>query len=87
MIEVGVRELRNALSGYLRRVRSGETILVTDRGAPVARLIPAGIPESIARLIAEGRVTWSGETFRPPRRRITLEPGPPLSDYIAEDRG
>lgn len=86
MIEVGVRELKNSLSSYLRRVRQGETVVVTDRGVPVARVIPAGVPEHIAQLMAEGRVTWSGKKFVPPRRVPRLTPGPPLSDYIAEDR-
>ena len=86
MVEVGVRELKRGLSKYLRRVRAGETIVVTDRGEPVARIIPVGIPEGIAKLMAEGRVTWSGKPFRPPKP-VPIAPGPPLSDYIAEDRG
>lgn len=86
MIEVGVRELKNSLSRYLRRVREGETIVVTDRGRPVARIVPTGVPEHIAKLIAEGRVSWSGERFVPPDNPIVPKPGPPLSDYIAEDR-
>lgn len=38
MIAVGVRELKNRLSEYLRLVRNGEEILVTDRGEVVAEL-------------------------------------------------
>jgi len=38
MITVGVRELKNRLSEYLRLVRAGEEILVTDRGEVVAEL-------------------------------------------------
>ena len=38
MVSVGVRELKNRLSEYLRMVRRGETILVTDRGKPLAEL-------------------------------------------------
>ena len=86
MIKVGVRELKNSLSSYLRRVRSGETVVVTDRGVPIARVIPAGMPEHIPNLMAERRITWSGEKFIPPDRVPRLTPGPPLSDYIAEDR-
>jgi len=86
MEEVGVRELKGALSRYLKRVRAGETIVVTDRGEPIARIIPVGIPEGIAKLMAEGRVTWSGKPFTPPEP-VRIAPGPPLSDYIAEDRG
>lgn len=86
MIEVGVRELKNSLSSYLRRVQGGETLVVTDRGVPVARMIPAGVPHQIAKLMAEGRVTWSGKKFIPPRKVPRLGTGPSLSDYIAEDR-
>ncbi|MFN2388824.1 MAG: type II toxin-antitoxin system Phd/YefM family antitoxin [Actinomycetota bacterium] len=86
MIEVGVRELKNSLSGYLRRVREGETLVVTDRGVPVARMIPAGVPHQIATLMAEGRITWSGQKFVPPRKVPRLGAGPSLSEYIAEDR-
>jgi prevent-host-death family protein len=39
---VGVRELRQNLSKYLARVRAGENLTVTERGAVVARLVPAG---------------------------------------------
>lgn len=38
MKAVGIRELKNRLSEYLRLVRNGEEILVTDRGEVVAEL-------------------------------------------------
>jgi len=42
MKTVGVRELKNRLSEYIRHVRSGEGVLVTDRGQVVAELAPPG---------------------------------------------
>ena len=42
MKKVGLRELKNRLSAYIREVRSGKTIFVTDRGEVVAELIPPG---------------------------------------------
>jgi antitoxin (DNA-binding transcriptional repressor) of toxin-antitoxin stability system len=42
MRRVGIRELKNRLSEYIRRVRSGEGVLVTDRGEVVAELGPPG---------------------------------------------
>ena len=42
MKAVGLRELKNRLSEYIRQVRSGEGLLVTDRGEVVAELIPPG---------------------------------------------
>ena len=44
MKAVGVRELKNRLSEYLRAVRGGEQVLVTDRGQVVAELRPPGQP-------------------------------------------
>lgn len=87
MIEVGVRRLKNSLSRYLKLVQEGETIVVTDRGKAVARLIPSGVPSNIAKLMAEGRITWSGKRFTPPENSPVLKPGAgSLADYIAEDR-
>ncbi|HWQ22472.1 MAG TPA: type II toxin-antitoxin system prevent-host-death family antitoxin [Gaiellaceae bacterium] len=65
---VGVAELRQNLSRYLRRVARGERLLVTDRNRPVAELgpPPTGARE-LDRLIAEGRVSR-------PRRRGLPEP-------------
>lgn len=42
MKSVGLRELKNRLSEYVRAVRSGEGVLVTDRGDVVAELLPPG---------------------------------------------
>lgn len=61
MHTVGVRELRQQLTRYLRRVAAGETLRVTERGRAVAVLAP--LPEAAgaaARLVAAGRA-------RPPR--------------------
>lgn len=47
MESAGVADLKARLSEYLARVKSGEEVLVTDRGRPVARLVPVCI-ETIA---------------------------------------
>ena len=54
---VGVRELRQNLSVYLERVRAGERLEVTDRGHPVAFLVPATRKGLIEGLKASGRLT------------------------------
>jgi prevent-host-death family protein len=56
--QIGVRELRQNASVYLRRVQAGETIEITDRGVAIAILAP--MPRQMTRLeqlIAEGRAT------------------------------
>ena len=87
-LRVGVRELRQNLSVYLRRVReTGEAYEVTERGQPVARLTPLEErPQSLLdRLIAEGRATAST------RDLLEIEPlpadgGRPLSEVLVEMR-
>jgi prevent-host-death family protein len=55
---VGIRELRQNLSVYLRRVARGDEFIVTERGEPVARLTgPEGTAESwLERVRREGKV-------------------------------
>jgi len=64
MKSVGLRELKNRLSEYVREVRSGEGVLVTDRGAVVAELVPRGqggdrqdVASGLAALARRGQVT------------------------------
>lgn len=75
MTKIGIRELRQKASEYLRRVEAGETIEVTDRGRPVALLTP--IPEAppLEQLRAAGDVdsaVGSADDLLPP---LPLEPG------------
>ncbi len=56
MSSVGVRELRQRASELLRRVASGETIEITDRGRPVALLAPLPDGGPLDRLRASGDV-------------------------------
>jgi prevent-host-death family protein len=54
--QVGIRELKEQASAVIRRVVAGETIEVTDRGRPVARLIPLRYDETWwDQMITEGR--------------------------------
>lgn len=53
---VGIRELRQDLSRYLRRVRAGERLIVTERREPVAVIEPwLDESDSLGRLVAAGR--------------------------------
>lgn len=83
---VGVRELRQNLSKYLRRVARGETLEVTDRGMPVAVLAPLPEPTSpLERLIASGRAALPERDLMellPPRGRVSTR----LSEALLEER-
>lgn len=54
---VGVRELRDHLSRWLDEVKAGRELVVTERGRPVARVIPASGGSSMDELIEAGIVT------------------------------
>jgi antitoxin (DNA-binding transcriptional repressor) of toxin-antitoxin stability system len=61
---VGIRELKNRLSEYLRQVRSGESVLVTDRGEVIAEFSPPGrgladpsVPAGLLGLARRGLLT------------------------------
>jgi prevent-host-death family protein len=58
MTTIGIRELRQHASQYLRRVKAGETITVTERGEPIAELRPISKDEGVLdRFIREGKAT------------------------------
>jgi prevent-host-death family protein len=85
---VGARELKTRLGGYLQQVREGRTLVITDRGQPIAELRPlprAGEGARLEQLKVLGAVTRSESRplapFRPVRSR-----GPSVSDAILEDR-
>lgn len=67
MTSVGVRELRQNASVLLRRVAAGESLIVTDRGRPVARLSPITAGGGIDDLRAAGLI-------REPLRRMSDAP-------------
>lgn len=83
---VGVRDLKAGLSGYLRRVRSGQSLIVTDHGEPVAHIIPLGIPNGLERLLSEGRASWAGAGAGPGMPSARLRGPKTAAEDIVEDR-
>ena len=53
-MEIGIRELKAKLSEHVQRASQGETVIVTDRGRPVARLVPYDTSSAVDRGVAEG---------------------------------
>lgn len=91
MDRVGVRELRQNLSVYLRRVRNGEALEVTERGQPVARLQPLLDPDdTAARLEARGLAVRRGRgslANLPAPLKLDLDRPPSEAlDELREDR-
>jgi len=87
MMRVGIRELRQDASTWVRRAAAGETIEVTDRGRPVAQLGPiASPPRGLAALEAAGLLRKGRGRLSdlPP---LPMKPGSrPLSEILQEMR-
>lgn len=82
---VGIRELKAKLSEYVSRAASGEQIVVTDRGRPVARLVGLEGTSMIERGIEEGWVTPASRTHLKPAQRFSAPRS--IADVLDEDRG
>jgi prevent-host-death family protein len=92
MAVVGIKELKNRLTEYLRRTRQGDEIVVTDRGKPIA-IIQAleharqvsSLEGRLAKLDAQGVVT---APTRLPLRRVkrARASGRLLSQLVVDDR-
>ncbi|MBI5649497.1 MAG: type II toxin-antitoxin system prevent-host-death family antitoxin [Chloroflexi bacterium] len=71
---VGIRELKEQLARYIRHVKAGNTLIITERGKPVGRIVPvkSSVEDRMQELIKAGVIEWSG---RKPKRRIpTVKP-------------
>ena len=86
---VGIRQLKNQLSRYLKRARAGERLVVTERGEPVAVIAPpptSAADHRIEAMIRLGLARWAGGkprgTKRPPRVKGQL-----IAAAVIEDRG
>jgi prevent-host-death family protein len=86
---VGARELKTRLGSYLREVRRGRTIVVTDRGEPVAEIRPIAQARAgtagLDHLAALGRLSRTSKAPLPPFRPIRHQ-GPPLATAVVEGR-
>jgi prevent-host-death family protein len=86
--QVGIRELKATLSECVREVKSGRTIVVTEHGQPVARLIPEGISlrERVEALRKVGAIAWSGRRLRPAKPVGKVRGAKTVADLIVENR-
>ena len=86
MRAAGVRDVKNKLSEYLRLVRRGETVLVTDRGQVIAQLAPPPTyaPPSLSEDEALRRLAAAGK-LRLPRNRIPSPGQGPVTRVSPED--
>ncbi len=92
MQRVGSREFKNRLGRYLLAVRKGQTLLVTDRGKPVAKVSPPDqdadanvtFGDVLKKLEAEGKIRLAKRPLG--KFRTVPSRGKSASRMIIEDR-
>ncbi|MCX8062398.1 MAG: type II toxin-antitoxin system prevent-host-death family antitoxin [Anaerolineales bacterium] len=88
-IFVDTQQLKNRLTQYLDAVKSGQTVIITQRGKPVGRIIPL-VDHQVDRLIQlvqMGMIEWNGKTIPPSYQpKIPNKSTHLLSDVIIEER-
>ena len=88
MEKIGIRELKENMSRYMKRVKTGERIVVTDRKKEIAVIIPLGEKagkEKLYELIQRGVASWSGNIPAGMPKRIVSKKGS-VSSAVIEDR-
>ena len=86
-MEVAVSALRANLSEWIDRARSGDEIVVTERGTPVARLVPVDAAPLLERLARQGVLSPPSDAARPSARATTrVSARGWVSDLFGEQR-
>lgn len=87
-VRVGKRELKSRLSEYMRRVKSGQTILVTERGKVIGQIAPVkpSIEERLQAMVAIGIADWNGQKLKPHKPAARNRGPKQVSDLVVEDR-
>lgn len=87
-MQIGTRELKNRLSEYLRLVKAGQTIIVTERGKVIGQIVPVkpSLEERQKAMVAAGIAEWNEEKPVPYKPVAVNKSGHQLSDLVVEDR-
>lgn len=90
MVKIGLREANQRFSKYLKMVKEGEEVLLTERGKAVAVIKPVAPEKDLEEdrvkfLEARGTLKRSKKEGFPLHRLITLS-GKPLSEIVREER-
>lgn len=85
---IGIRELKAQLSSHVKEVKEGATLVITDRGEPVARLVPVASPleSKVQQLLESGNAAWSGRKLSPVVPTVPVRGPKMVSELLLEDR-
>jgi antitoxin (DNA-binding transcriptional repressor) of toxin-antitoxin stability system len=85
---IGIRELKATLSECIREIKSGRTLVVTEHGDAVARMIPesASTIERLDALRKAGSVAWSGQRLRRIKPVARVRGNRAVAELVSENR-
>lgn len=85
---VGIRDLKARLSEYLQKVKNGQSIIITEHGKPVGRILPVAtsLEERLEMLRRAGLVEWNGEKLRRIKPPAVNRGDKQVSDIVVELR-
>lgn len=85
---IGIRELKSRLSQCVREVKMGATIVVTEHGRRVARLVPEAdsLDDRISTLRNAGSIQWSGRRLGATQPGVRVRGKRTLADIVIENR-
>jgi prevent-host-death family protein len=87
-VTAGIRELKAHLSTYIRQVKAGEVVIITERGKQIARIVPTE-PSTQARLKElehAGLIAWSGRRLGPTEPVAHTRGLKAVAEILLEDR-
>ena len=88
MITVGIKELKNRLSHYLREIKKGGKIVITEREKVIAAIVPVERADEDSRLLSlvkEGFAIWKGGKPVGSRHPVKIK-GKTVSEIVIEER-
>jgi len=85
---VGIRDLKARLSEYLQKVKNGQSIIITEHGKPVGRILPVAVSleERLEMLRRAGLVEWNGKKLRRIKPPAVNRGDKQVSDIVVELR-
>lgn len=85
---VGIRDLKAQLSMYVQRVKAGDSLVITERGKPVGRIVPLerSLKERVLELVAADVVDWNGQKLGPVAPVARTRGQRMVADLLLEDR-
>ena len=85
---VGIRKLKSHLSSYMKQVKAGTTLIITERGKPVGQIVPikSSIEEQLQDLAQTGLVEWNGQKLGSTKPMPQIQGEKTVAELLLENR-